>query len=181
MGTVWIIISCVLWALSLYCMYRNQLLAPALSYLGLLGLSMADGPDGVPLLPLNNSILIGWLCMTLVVMVATLLQPAEIRAQTRGTLYMAGGALTGMALGLLAFSATESLPMRYGVMVVATAVGLFFGFLLFTNTPSGQRVGLRTGNSFRYLLAKGFPIAVAAMMMGIVLVILVAMRPSTAL
>lgn len=171
---VWIIISCLLFAVTFWFIYRNQLLAPAFSYMALLAMSMATNPIGEPYLPINTTILISWLCMTLVVMVATIMQPEAVRRQTRGVWYMAIGALTGMAVGLLGFTFTLNLPLLYAIMVIATAAGCFFGFMLFTNTPAGVDVGFRSGNFFRYLLAKGFPISITVMMMGIVLVLLLA-------
>lgn len=173
MGTLFIILSIICWAGSLFLLFRKQLVAPALSYLGLLLLSFARTGD-IPYVPINNTILIGWLCMTLVVMLATMLQPPAITAQTRGEGYMLGGALTGMAIGLLGFTFTSSLPLLYGIMIVGTLAGVFFGYLLFTNTPHGAAVGLRSGRFFTYLPAKGFPTAVTVMQIGVALVILVA-------
>lgn len=155
-------------------MWRNQLLAPALSYCGLLAISFASG-NGVPLLPVNNTILIGWLCMTLVVMVATILQPVAVRMQRRGTIYMTVGAFAGMAVGLLGSTLSPSISILYGLMIVGVAAGVLFAYLLFTNTPAGEAVSLRSGNFFRYLLAKGFPIAIAVMIIGVVAVLAVAL------
>ena len=122
---VWIIISCVLFALAFWFIYVNQLLAPAFSYMGLLALSLADNKLGQPYLPINNTILISWL---------------------------------------------------YACMILGTAAGCFFGYLIFTNTPRGAAVNFSSGHFFQYLLAKGFPIALAVMMMGIVLVLLLAVN-----
>ncbi len=175
MATFWIILSCLLWATSIWFVFRNQLLAPIFSFMGLLTLSLAKhGEEG--LLPINNTILIGWLCMTLVVMVATILQPIPIRQQTRGVGYMLVGAVAGLSFGLLGSTIQVTLSMFYGIMIVAVAIGIFFGYLIFTNTPAGRNVALGTGNFFQYLLAKGFPIAITIMMMGVVLVILLALR-----
>lgn len=170
----WIIISCLLFALTFWFIYRNQLLAPAFSYMGLLAMRMATDSTGTPLLPINSTILISWLCLTLVVMVATVMQREAVRRQTRGVWFMAIGSVTGMAVGLLGFSFTLDLPLLYAIMVLATAAGCFFGYMLFTNTPRGAAVGLRSGHFFSYLLAKGFPIALSVMMMGVVLVLTLA-------
>lgn len=173
---VWIIISCVLFALAFWFIYVNQLLAPAFSYMGLLALSLAGNKLGQPYLPINNTILISWLCMTLVVMVATIMQPGPVRQQTRGVWHMGIGALTGMAVGLLGFTFTLNMPVLYACMILGTAAGCFFGYLIFTNTPRGAAVNFSSGHFFQYLLAKGFPIALAVMMMGIVLVLLLAVN-----
>lgn len=175
MAIFYIVLSIVCWAAGLFFLFRKQLVAPALSYLGLLFISMAERSD-IPLVPVNNTILIGWLCLTLVVMLATVIQPPAITAQTRGEGYMLGGALTGMAVGLLGFTFSASLSVLYGIMVVATLAGIFFGYLLFTNTPAGSAVGFRSGRFYTYLLAKGFPTAITVMQIGVVLVILVATR-----
>lgn len=175
MAVAFIILAVLLWVVSLFLQGRRQLLAPAASYLGLLTLSFATGSDGLPLLPINNVILIGWLCMTLVVMTTVVLQPAAVRAQKRGTGYMTVGALAGMSVGLLGFTVgAGSLSLIYGLMILATAAGTFFGFLLFTNTPDGAGVNLRSGRFFKYLLAKGFPIAIAVMMTGVAAVVAIA-------
>lgn len=175
MDVMWIVISCLLWVSSLWFMYRNQLLAPAMSYLGLLALSFAKH-NGLPLVPINNTILIAWLCMTLVVMLATLMQPWSIRMQTRGTIYMIIGAITGLAVGLLGYIIVPTLSAMYALMIVGIGVGVFFSYLLFTNTTAGEGVNFRSGNFFRYFLAKGFPIAIATMIPGVVLVILLAIH-----
>ena len=159
MAVAFIILAVLLWVVSLFLQGRRQLLAPAASYLGLLTLSFATGSYGLPLLPINNVILIGWLCMTLVVMTSVVLQPAAVRAQKRGTGYMTVGALAGMITVL--------------VLVLIMLI-TFFGFLLFTNTPDGAGVNLRSGRFFKYLLAKGFPIAIAVMMTGVAAVVAIA-------
>ena len=142
---VWIIISCVLFALAFWFIYVNQLLAPAFSYMGLLALSLADNKLGQPYLPINNTILI--------------MQPGPVRQQTRGVWHMGIGALTGMAVGLLGFTFTLNMPVLYACMILGTAAGCFFGYLIFTNTPRGAAVNFSSGHFFQYLLAKGFPIA----------------------
>ena len=68
------------------------------------------------------------------------------------------------------------MPVLYACMILGTAAGCFFGYLIFTNTPRGAPVNFSSGHFFQYLLAKGFPIALAVMMMGIVLVLLLAVN-----
>ncbi len=173
MAILLIIISILLWLASGAALFRRILLAPALSYLGLLALSFAERDDA-PLLPINNTILIGWLCMTLVVMLATLMQNPAVTQQRRGVGYMLAGAIVGLAIGLLGFTFTSTPAMLYATMVIATAAGTFFGFLLFSNTPDGRAVGFSSGRFFTYLMAKGFPTAITVMQAGVVLVILIA-------
>lgn len=177
MALTLIIFSSLLWLLSLALLFtRRQLLAPAASFIALTLLSMARTSTGYPVVPINSTILIGWLCMTVVVMLTVVLQPEAIRTQTKGMGYITGGAVAGMAVGLLGFTFSANLPLLYGGMIIATIAGTFFGFLLFSRTPDGRVVNLRSGNFFRYLLAKGFPTAITVMQAGVALVLVLAIN-----
>ena len=171
-----IILSCLLWIGGVALLFRRLSFAPAFGYLGLLTLSFAkDG--GMPLLPISPSILWGWLAITAIVTLSAAMQPQGVKNERRGTGYMAVGALTGLAVGLLGFSVTADLSLLYGIMVVAVAVGVCLGFLLFTRTPHGAAFGgLRSGALRTYLPAKGFPIAITVMQIGIALVLAVALQ-----
>ncbi len=171
-----IVFSCILWVAALALLPFRQILAPVLSFLGLLTLSFATNDAGYPLLPINNVILVGWLCMTVVVTLATLMQPAPVLSQTRGMSYILTGAIAGLAIGLLGFTVSASISMLYGIMIVAVVAGIFFGFLLYTSTPAGHPVRISSGFFFKYLLAKGFPTAISVMQIGVVLVLLVAIH-----
>lgn len=174
MAITLIILSCLLWLGALAMLPKRPLYAPALSYLGLLDISFATF-QGNPILPINNTILLTWLCMTIVVMLATLMQPQALKESTHGLGYIIGGALTGMVVGLLGFTFSSNLSLLYGIMVAATIAGVFFGFLMYTNTPQGATLSMRSGRFFNYLLAKGFPTAITVMMIGVVLVITIAL------
>lgn len=170
-----IILSVLLWLGALAALFRRQLYAPALGYFGLLCLSFAR-QGGYPLLPISGSMLWGWLAITVVVMMAVVLQPATVRADNRGMGYMTGGALTGLAVGLLGFTFSYDIGMLYAVMIVAVAAGVFFGFLLYSRTPRGVAFTPSSGMFFRYLLAKGFPTAITVMQMGIAFVLAIALN-----
>ncbi|MCM1377966.1 MAG: hypothetical protein NC097_08225 [Clostridium sp.] len=180
MAITLIIISCLLWIGAIILLPRKALYSPALAYLGLFAISFAQ-KEGIYYIPLNNTILVTWLCMSIIVMLATLMQPEPLKNSTQGVGYIIGGGLAGMIVGLLGFTFSTSLPLLYGIMVVATVAGIFFGFLMYTNTPRGVGLSLQSGNFFRYLLAKGFPTAITMMQIGIVLVIVLALynRPIT--
>lgn len=173
MSTFLIILSCLLWIAAFLALPRRTLYAPALSYLGLLTLSFAKH-QGLQILPINNIILMGWLCMTIVVMLASLMQPASVLRQTRGMGYMITGAVTGIAVGLLASTFSGDINTLYGLMIIAVVAGIFFGFLIYTHTPHGAGLSMRSGNFFSYLLAKGFPTAITAMMAGVAAVLALA-------
>lgn len=167
-----IILSALLWAASGYMLRGRQMVAPVLSFAALLCLSLARR-DGYQLLPINLTMLSGWFCMTVVVMFVTYLQPAVLRAQTKGWGYLAGGAVTGMVVGLLGYTVTANVSMLYGLMILGTVVGTILGFLLYVRTPDGKGVAPGSGHFFRYLLAKGFPTAITVMQLGVALTLAV--------
>ena len=175
MSTFIIIISVILFLAAIALLPLRMPAAPACSFAGLLVISLARNAQGVPLVPVNTTILLCWFFMTVVVTVATMMQPVPVRNTSRGMGYITTGAIVGMAVGLLGFTTSYRLNMLYGLMILATAIGTFLGFLLFSNTPDGRAVGIRSGNFFRYLFAKGFPTAITVMQIGVVLVIVIAL------
>ncbi|MBD5207089.1 MAG: hypothetical protein HDS79_02295 [Bacteroidales bacterium] len=171
-----IILSGLLWLLSFWLLRGRQLGAPVLSFVALVVISLAKS-NGYQLLPINLTMLSGWLCMTLVVTFACWLQPAVLRSQSKGWGYMLVGALTGMVVGLLgpSFGAAE-LSIQNGVMIIATVIGIFLGFLLYTRTPDGRPIAPGSGYFFKYLLAKGFPTAISVMQLGVTLLLVIAVH-----
>ena len=172
MSVFLLIASILCWVASLVTLPSRPLYSPAFSYFGLLGISFCE-TNGEQWIPVNNNMLVSWLCISVVVMMVTLMQPDAIRKQARGMAYMIGGAFVGLALGLLGFTVSSAVSVLYGIMIVAVAAGIFFGFLLYSNTPAGEPVNVAGGNFFKYLMAKGFPTAVSVMQIGLVLVLLV--------
>lgn len=170
MTVVWIIFAIVLALGALALVFVREMLAPLSAYLAMVCLWFAN------LLPLNATILLTWLFITVIVMGTTMLQSPEIRVQTRGLGYLLGGSIAGMAIGLLGYSLATDLSMLYGLMIVGTVAGTFFGFLLFGTTPAGRGVSIHSGHFFSYLLAKGFPVAVTVMQIGIILVLTMAVK-----
>lgn len=168
-----LIVSILAWVGAIFSLPSRPLLGPALSYLGLLCISLCRTGE-YAWLPINGSMLISWLAISLVVIMTTVLQPSEINRQARGMAYIIIGGIVGLAVGLLGFTVSDSISMLYAIMIVATAVGIFFGFMLYSNTPDGRAVGILSGNFFRYLLAKGFPTGVTLMQIGLVFVLLIA-------
>lgn len=174
MATVLIILACILFVIALVLLWRGIVLSPASAYLGLLALSFATSKEGYPLLPINSTILFAWLYITIIVMVATVMQAAPLRHTTKGVGYMLMGAVVGMVIGLLGFTFASSLSVVYGTMIVATAAGCFFGYLLYTNTPDGRPIASVPGHLVKYFLAKAFPIAITVMQIGVVAVLTIA-------
>ena len=173
MAITLIIISILCWLGALAALPRKILLAPALSYCGMLIISFAKS-DGYPIVPVSTPLTLSWLVISLIVMLIIILQNPAIRQQSRGVGYMTLGALAGMAVGLLGFSLSTSLQLLYALMIIGTAAGIFLGMLIFSNTPDGSAVQPSSGRFFRYLLAKGFPVLITVAQIGIVAVILIA-------
>lgn len=170
-----LVMSLLLWIASIWCLYGRQTIAPALSFMALFLLSLMK-ENGYSILPLNGAILSGWMCMTLAVIVVSVLQPEPMRRQTRGMAYIIGGGIVGLTVGLLGFSVTSSLSLRYACMILTIIAGIAFGFLIYTNTPDGRPVRPGSGHFFKYLLAKGFPTAITLMQLGVALVLYVALK-----
>ena len=149
------------------------MIAPALSFVALFILSVAR-KNGYPLLPINATILTSWLCMSLIVTFIVMLQPEPVRRQIKGTTYMVMGAVTGLAVGLLGFTVSDGISLLYSMMMIGVAIGIVAGLLLYSRTPDGFPIAPGSGNFFRYLLSKGFPIAITVMQGGVALVLTIA-------
>lgn len=165
MATLLIILSAVLYAASGLLLYRREILGPVASFLALAGVYLSG------LLPMNMNMLITWLCLTLVVSGVTAMQPAPLMAQRRGMGYIMGGGAAGLAVGLTSYSFITSVSAVYAAMVLAVTAGVFFGYLLFTRTPDGEQLRASRARFFSYILAKGFPAAIALMMLGVPLIL----------
>lgn len=160
------ILALLLFAGALILLFVREVLAPAASLLGLTAVYFSR------MLPLSPNMLITWLALTVIVMGVSFMQPAALMAQKRGVGYMLGGALAGMAVGLIAVSQAVSLTVWYASMIVGVLAGIFFGFFLYTRTPDGRDVGLSSGHFFTYLAAKGFPLAITVIQPGLVLMLM---------
>lgn len=171
-----IIVSCILWAVSLWILFSRIYWAPILSFAALAILSMAETKEGYQIFPINTTILLGWFIMSAIVTVATMLQSKSINKQTLGMPYICIGAMVGMILGLLGITITHEPAMLYSIMIIATTGGIVFGYLLFTRTPKGEGLAPESGNFFRYLLAKGFPTAITVMQIGIACIFMLDFR-----
>lgn len=173
MATLLLILSIICYVGAIILLFRLQYLAPIISFIGLFFMSMSE------YLPINTAMILGWLCMALLVSSATYMQPIGIQQQRRGMGYMTVGAVAGMAIGLVAFTTTSMPSLLNGFMILGVVVGTYIGFLMFTQTPSGRQVNLKSGNFYKYLLAKGFPTAITVMQIGISLAITVAINNQT--
>ena len=165
MAILLIIIAVLLYGISVLLLLRKEILGPVAAFLAM-GAVYLSG-----LLPMNMNMIITWLCLTLVVSGVTAMQPAALMSQQRGMGYIMTGAAAGLAVGLMGYTFTESISAVYAIMVLAVVAGIFFGYMLFTRTPDGAQLRTSRNRFFSYLLAKGFPVAIAVSMLGVPLII----------
>lgn len=167
-----IIFASILYLLGVFFIPRRIVASPACCFLGLLILSMGKTAEGYPMLPLGNSLILGWLFMAVLVTILTLCQPPAIRKVNKGMMYYLVGSLTGLAIGLLGFTFTNTPGGRYVVMIVCVASATLLGGLIYARTPDGAPVAPASGRFFSYLFAKGFPVAISIMELGTPLVVI---------
>lgn len=162
-----IILAIMLYAAGGLLLLKRELLGPIASFLAL----TAVYGSSTLLIPVN--MLLTWLCITLVISAVSAMQPPEVMSQHRGMGYMCLGALGGMALGLTGYSFGATGNAVYALMVLGTLLGTAIGYVLFTRTPAGQALRQSRSRFVSYLLAKGFPVAIAVMQLGVVLTLLI--------
>jgi len=165
MSVFLIILAIICFAGALVLLFRREVIAPAASLAGLTAVYFSD------VLPLAGNMLITWVALTVIVIGVSVMQPVALMQQRRGVGYMLGGALTGMAVGLMAVSSSYSLTLQYACMIIGVLAGIFFGFFMFTRTPRGRDVSLASGYFFTYLSAKGFPVALTVIQPGVALML----------
>lgn len=167
MSVILAISAVLLMAGSFMLLFKKELLGPVASFLAM-GAVYFSG-----YLPMNANMLITWLCLTLIVTGVSAMQAPAIMAQTRGMGYITVGAVAGMAVGLLGFSISDVLGTIYAMMSVGVLAGIFFGYILFTRTPQGLQLAYNRSRFVSYLLAKGFPVAISVMQLGVLLILLI--------
>lgn len=166
MSVVLLVIALVLGAVAFWLLWAREVVAPVAAFLGLVTLFFSD------LLPLNVNIIITWLALTLVTVGVSVMQPPAVMSQRRGVGYMTVGALAGMVLGLPGMTMiVDSLNAVYALMVVGVIIGVFLGYFLYTRTPRGRQLRATRSRFVSYMLAKGAPVAIVVMQLGVVLIL----------
>lgn len=161
MAVILMILSIICFVGSLVLLFYKEAVAPAVALLGLVAMYFSHK------LPLAPNMVITWVAITVIILGVTSMQSRALMAQTRGMGYMLTGAIAGMAVGLIAVPAAESLTFLYACMILGIVAGIFFAFMLFSRTPQGRDVNLASGNFFTYLAAKGFPLALTVIQAGV--------------
>lgn len=110
--------------------------------------------------PFTDGTMIFWGVAVVIVVINSLLLPAFIRNSSRGVGYISGGALVGMAVGLMMYTAAT--------VIIGAIAGAFLGSIAYTRTKNGAALGFPSAKFFNYLGAKGIPAVIAASMVGLV-------------
>lgn len=173
MTIVYSILAALCWAASVALLFRSRLTAPVVSYFGLTAAGLASSAAGGTI-PLNRTILIFWLIITFVTLTATALQPREVSTDRRGMAHLVIGTVTGLAIGLLGYTVTDSVAALYAIMMLCTMGGTVLGLLVYSRSPKGGWCAPGSGRFLNTLTSKGFPTAVTLMMPGTLLVLLIA-------
>lgn len=165
-----LIIGLLIWIVAIVALWRRPAAGPAASFVALMIVSFAK-EGSYPIVPVNNAMTLTWLAMTLIVVCATYLQPAEVRNDSRGVAYGVVGAFTGMALGLAFLGSVASSSAAYATLIIAIAAGTILGLLLYSSTPRGRFMSIGSGLFLNRLSSKGFPIAITMMQLGMAILL----------
>lgn len=168
MSVILAILAVLLMAGAFILLFKKEMLGPVAAFLAMSAVYFSG------LLPMNANMLITWLCLTLIVTGVSAMQSPAVMAQTRGMGYITIGAIAGMVVGLLGFSVSETLGTVYAMMSIGVLAGCFFGYFLFTRTPNGRQLSYSRSRFFAYLLAKGFPVAISVMQLGVISILWIA-------
>lgn len=114
----------------------------------------------------SGETLIFWGVATLIVLGITYLLPRQVSASRVGVPFIAGGALVGVVVGMMANSMAG--------IIVGGLAGALFGGIAFANTATArQLMSFPSKKFFNYLAAKGLPAVVALAMAAACLIQLV--------
>lgn len=154
-STPWLVFALVLSGISLIMMFVPRTPACIVAYMALWAAWLSDYT------PFSMATMIFWGAAVLIVIINRMLLPAFVRNSTRGLGYMAGGAIVGMAIGLIMY--------RPATIIGGAILGTFLGALAYARTSGSNDLDFPTSKFFNYLGAKGLPAVVAASMIGLIL------------
>lgn len=175
MTAILLIIGFMLWIVAIMALWKRPAAGPAASFVALMTVSFAK-EGGYPIVPVNNTMTLTWLAMTVIVVCATYLQSRDLRSDSRGVAYGVVGAITGMAIGLAFIGSASSSSTAYATMITATAAGTILGLILYSSTPRGRFMALGSGQFLNRLSSKGFPIAITVMQLGMAILLAIISR-----
>lgn len=156
METALAIHGIVLLLLGIYLCLRPHVPSALASYAGIWILEYSGKLD-FPTVMLSY-----WGIMVAFVITVSLMQPQALVKATQGMAHTTTASLAGMFLGL---------TLGYSEMIIGAALGAVAGMFLFSRTPKGAALDIRTARFWQYLCAKGFPIVISVALSGIALMV----------
>lgn len=148
-----IILAGLLALSAIVCAFASWRWAAAAGYLSLWPLYY------LPHFAIPDGIMVFWGIATLIALGINYMLPFQIATSRVGMPYMAGAALCGTMLGLIA--ATEA------GMICGAAAGVLCGAIAYSRTPRGRVLDFPSSQFFNYVLAKGLPLIVVMSTSGI--------------
>ena len=158
MNTFLLIVAGVMLTAAVVMAFIPQSWSAPLAWLGLL-LARLSGH-----LMLSTGQVIFWAVAAAIVLGINYLLPVAVVKSRRGVPYIAGGALVGAFVGMIASGA---------MLIVGSVVGATFGALAYKRTPAGADLEFPSRRFFNYLAAKGLPAVVTLCIVGIALGLIV--------
>lgn len=153
-STAFIVITFILAALGIVCMFVPRLPAVVASFAALVCAHLAGA------VYVDAKILIFWGVAAALVLGLHVLQPKALIETRSGHAYVALGALAGVALGYAVSSTAASI-------IIGGAVAAFLGAVAYMRTPAAPGFPVNSGRFVEYLCAKGLPAVVCASMSAI--------------
>lgn len=156
----WLVFSAVLMVMALTMMFYPRTPASLVAYMSM----WAGYLSGYT--PFSTGDMIFWAVATVIVLANNRLLPRFVSESRRGLGYIAGGAITGMIVGLTFY--------RPASVILGAALGAFIGAVAYARTSAGTVLDFPHSKFFNYLGAKGIPATVTASMVGLVVSMLIA-------
>lgn len=150
-----IIISALLTLFSVVMAFRAWRWTPLTAYMAMWPLYYLTEFTGF-----SDSLLTFWGIATLIALGINYMLPFHVATSRTGMAHMAGGALAGTFVGLLATPAAG--------VICGSAAGAFLGALAFSRMRAGKTLGFPSRRFFNYITAKGLPLVVEMSASGLV-------------
>lgn len=150
-----IIISALLTLFSVVMAFRAWRWTPLTAYMAMWPLYYLTEFTGF-----TDSLLTFWGIATLIALGINYMLPFSVATSRTGMAYMAGGALAGTFVGLLATPVAG--------VICGSAAGGFLGALAFSRMRAGKVLAFPSRRFFNYIVAKGLPLVVEMSASGLV-------------
>ena len=154
LSTAWLVFGLVLTGISLILVFIPRVPASVVGYMALWAAKLSGYT------PFTTGTMIFWGVAVLIVLVNRFLLPSFVRNSSRGIGYIGVGAIVGMSVGLIMYTAAS--------VIIGAIVGAFLGAIAYTRTSAGATLEFPTSKFFNYLGAKAIPVVITVSMSGLV-------------